>query len=201
MLLAGINSPGKCEGITDIIRSKIQESNGRFLIGDREAGEPPHWAALFDGPPSFEWRQKTATAVLSQSQTCSPRSSPKLRSGAAPDSGKKRRAPLPPTGPAVPPPAHVPRPERPPRPPPPPPVSHPQKENTLRAKSKTGRRSLDAKFSAIVQQLQHNAKYGGGLPAAGRKNAPLGIDGVAVPRSRLRDSSRERSRLKAGPES
>ncbi|XP_019715565.1 LOW QUALITY PROTEIN: rhotekin-2 [Hippocampus comes] len=198
-----INSPGKCESVTDIIRSKIQESNGRFLIGDREAGEPPNWAALFDGSPSFEWRRKTG-AVLSRSQTRSPLSSPKLRSGATPDSGKKRRAPLPPTGPAVPPPAHIPRPERPPRPrpcPPPPPLSHPQKENTLRAKSKTGRRSLDAKFSAIVQQLQHNAKYGGGLPAAGRKNAPLGVDGVAVPRSRLRESSRERSRLKAGLES
>uniref|UniRef100_A0A3Q2YK49 Rhotekin 2 n=1 Tax=Hippocampus comes TaxID=109280 RepID=A0A3Q2YK49_HIPCM len=54
-----INSPGKCESVTDIIRSKIQESNGRFLIGDREAGEPPNWAALFDGSPSFEWRRKT----------------------------------------------------------------------------------------------------------------------------------------------
>uniref|UniRef100_A0A3Q2XMT0 Rhotekin 2 n=1 Tax=Hippocampus comes TaxID=109280 RepID=A0A3Q2XMT0_HIPCM len=130
------------------------------------------------------WTDASHTRVLTGFQR-PPLSSPKLRSGATPDSGKKRRAP-------------------PPRPrpcPPPPPLSHPQKENTLRAKSKTGRRSLDAKFSAIVQQLQHNAKYGGGLPAAGRKNAPLGVDGVAVPRSRLRESSRERSRLKAGLES
>ncbi|XP_051936594.1 rhotekin-2 [Hippocampus zosterae] len=192
-----IHSPGKCESVTDIIRSEIRKSDGRFPMGEREAREPPNWAALFDGSPSFEWRRKTAAAVLSRSQTRSSPSSPEPRCSATPDSGKKRRAPLPP---AVPPPAHVPRPERPPRPPPPTPP-HPQKENTLRAKSKTGRRSLDAKFSAIVQQLQRNGKYGGGLPAAGRKRAPLAVGGVAVPGGRPRESSRERSRLKAGLES
>uniref|UniRef100_A0A8D3BZN2 Rhotekin-2-like n=1 Tax=Scophthalmus maximus TaxID=52904 RepID=A0A8D3BZN2_SCOMX len=40
-------------------------------------------------------------------------------------------------------------------------------------RSKTGRPSLDAKFSAIIQQLQRNNT--GGAAALSRKNAPLGV--------------------------
>uniref|UniRef100_A0A672N4Q6 Rhotekin 2a n=1 Tax=Sinocyclocheilus grahami TaxID=75366 RepID=A0A672N4Q6_SINGR len=44
-----IGSPGKFESLTDIIHNKIEETDGRFLIGQEEDTEPPHWAALFEG--------------------------------------------------------------------------------------------------------------------------------------------------------
>ncbi|XP_077351135.1 rhotekin-2 isoform X2 [Festucalex cinctus] len=185
-----ITSPGKFESITDIIHNKIEESDGRFLIGRQEAGEPPDWSALFDGSRSFVSHKTTTAATASrapsQSRTRSPSCSPKPRAGSTPNSGKKRRAPPPPLAP--------------------PPVSHPEKENAPRAaKSKTGRPSLDAKFAAIIQQLQHNNKYGGGPPASTRKNAPLAVtrvDGpvghVPAPASDLRKSFR--GRMKANTE-
>ncbi|XP_057704600.1 rhotekin-2 [Corythoichthys intestinalis] len=193
-----ISSPGKLESITDIIHSKIEETDGHFLIGHNEARQPPNWSTLFDGSHTFVSQKKTTANVVSHSETCTPCSSPKPCSSSTPNSGKKRRAPPPPTSPyaAVAPPL---RPDRPPRPLP---LSHLGKENTSRLKSKTGRPSLDAKFSAIIQQLQHNNKYG--APALGRKNAPLAfaqVDGqadeVPVPRSNLRKSFRERMNFKA----
>ncbi|XP_049592498.1 rhotekin-2 [Syngnathus scovelli] len=191
-----INSPAKIESITDIIHNKIQETDGHFLIGQQEAREPPNWSALFGGSRSLVLQKTAATKVLSPSQRCTPCSSPKPCSSSTPNSGKKRRAPLPPTTPDAPPPCHTPRPDRPPRPP----LSHPQKENTSRVKYKTGRPSLDAKFSAIIQQLQqHNNKYSGGAPALSRKNAPLAFtqvdrqgDDAPTLRSNLRKSCRER---------
>ncbi|XP_061646059.1 rhotekin-2 isoform X2 [Phyllopteryx taeniolatus] len=194
-----INSPGKFESITDIIHSKIEETDGCFLIGHEEARVLPNWSTLFDGSQSLVVQKTpTTTNVLSQNQICTPCSSPRTCSSSTPNSGKKRRAPLPPTSPYAAPPPPPPRPGRPPRPPP---LSHSEKENTSRAKSKTGRPSLDAKFSAIIQQLQHNNKYGGGgAPALGRKNAPLAqveVGEVAAPRSNLRKSFRERMNFKA----
>ncbi|XP_077439094.1 rhotekin-2 isoform X2 [Vanacampus margaritifer] len=190
-----VTSPGKFESITDIIHDKIEETDGRFLIGRQEAAEPPNWSTLFGGSRSFVLHQTTASHVLPQSRTRSPSSNPKPCSSSTPNSGKKRRAPPPPASPNAPLPSLAPRPDRPPRPPP---LSHPEKENASRAKSKTGRPSLDAKFSAIIQQLQHNNKYGGG-PVPGRKNAPLAftqVDGqvglVPAPTSNLRKSFRER---------
>ncbi|XP_077586110.1 rhotekin-2 isoform X2 [Stigmatopora nigra] len=192
-----INSPGKLESITDIIHSKIEETDGQFLIGHQEARQPPMWSTLFDGTHTII-PQKASANVLSQSETYTPCSSPKPCSSSTPNSGKKRRAPPPPMSPytTVAPPL---RPERPPRPPP---LSHLGKENTSRPKTKTGRPSLDAKFSAIIQQLQHNNKHG--APALGRKNAPLALPQVddqvtdaPAPRSNLRKSFRERMNFKA----
>lgn len=160
----GINSPSKFESITDMIRSKMEESDGRFLIGPEEK-ERPDWSALFDG----------SHPVVVQKNISSSCSSPH------PDaSTKKRRAPPPPTDrqPSSP----LTRPPRPPLPaslPPSPPLSHLEKENSSSCpsrsatRSKTGRPSLDAKFSAIIQQLQRNGA--GGPGALSRRNAPLGV--------------------------
>ncbi|KAG8435584.1 hypothetical protein GDO86_013499 [Hymenochirus boettgeri] len=44
-----IGSPLKLESITDILHKKIEETDGQFLIGEKEDSAPPPWAALFDG--------------------------------------------------------------------------------------------------------------------------------------------------------
>uniref|UniRef100_A0A665WUG0 Rhotekin 2a n=1 Tax=Echeneis naucrates TaxID=173247 RepID=A0A665WUG0_ECHNA len=139
-----ISSPNKFESITDIIHNKIEETDGHFLIGHEEEKEAPNWSSLFEGSHSVVV-QKT---ILSQSKTSTPCSSPNPNNSSTPISNKKRRAP------------------------PPPPdrdsgTSHPT------TRSKTGRPSLDAKFSAIIQQLQRNNT--GGAGAHSRKNAPLGV--------------------------
>uniref|UniRef100_A0A3Q1I5B3 PH domain-containing protein n=1 Tax=Anabas testudineus TaxID=64144 RepID=A0A3Q1I5B3_ANATE len=188
-----INSPGKFESITDIIHNKIEETDGRFLIGHEEEKEVPNWSTLFDGSHSVVV-QKSA---LSQSKTSTPCSSP--NTCAPPTSNKKRRAPLPPS-------------DRDPYAP----SSHPEKENsgicTSRpaTRSKTGRPSLDAKFSAIIQQLQRNSSGGAGqleypnhhtqAPETTAEHAFRPIHGpgpVPAPRSKLRKSFRERMNLKA----
>nr|XP_057914348.1 rhotekin-2 [Doryrhamphus excisus] len=207
-----IISPGKFEGITDIIHDKIEQTDGRFLIGQEQQREAPNWSTLFDGCHPVVVQK---TNSLSESQSSAPFSSPKPASSSTPNSAKKRRAPPPPPAAT----ATAPHPERPPRPPP----SYQEKENSItsRPKSKTGRPSLDAKFSAIIQQLQRN-NYGG-APALGRKNAPLGVlevHGEAPPphlrhqdsgecnfvvcsgnatRSKVRKSFRDRMNLKAAP--
>ncbi|XP_035801664.2 rhotekin-2 isoform X1 [Amphiprion ocellaris] len=169
-----INSPSKFESITDIIHNKIEETDGRFLIGQDEEKEAPNWSTLFDGSHSVVVKK----SILSQSKTSTPCSSPKPNSSSTPNSSKKRRAPPPPSDrePYAPP-------TRPARPPLPPSLlhqplpSHQEKENSgasrPAARSKTGRPSLDAKFSAIIQQLQRNNT--GGAAALSRKNAPLGV--------------------------
>ncbi|KAM3606942.1 uncharacterized protein V6R79_026175 [Siganus canaliculatus] len=170
-----INSPGKFESITDMIHNKIEETDGHFLIGHEEEKEVANWSSLFDGSHSMIVQK----SLLSQSKTSTPCSSPKPNTSSTPISNKKRRAPPPPSdrepyAPAA----------RPPRPPLPnsldPPAPYQEKENSSStasrptAKSKTGRPSLDAKFSAIIQQLQRNNAGGGGA-ALSRKNAPLGV--------------------------
>ncbi|GAA6231598.1 rhotekin-2-like [Lates japonicus] len=176
-----INSPGKFESITDIIHNKIEETDGRFLIGHEEEKEVPNWSTLFDGSHSVVVRK----SILSQSKTSTPCSSPNPNHNTSSTSigNKKRRAPPPPPDrePYAPP-AH---PARPPLPAslhhPLPPLSYQgkEKENSgtcvsrPTARSKTGRPSLDAKFSAIIQQLQRNNT--GGAGALSRKNAPLGV--------------------------
>ncbi|KAM8739324.1 rhotekin-2 [Acanthopagrus schlegelii] len=171
-----INSPGKFESITDMIHNKIEETDGRFLIGHDEEKEAANWSALFDGSNSLLVQK----SVLSQSKTSTPCSSPKPNNSSTPLSHKKRRAPPPPSDRE----SHAPptRPARPPHPPslrPPPPPPYQEKENSSHCtsrpatKSKTGRPSLDAKFSAIIQQLQWNNT--GGAGALSRKNAPLGV--------------------------
>uniref|UniRef100_UPI0037E712E7 rhotekin-2 n=1 Tax=Semicossyphus pulcher TaxID=241346 RepID=UPI0037E712E7 len=172
-----INSPGKFESITDMIHNKIEETDGHFLIGPEEEKEAPNWSTLFDGSHSVLVQK----SILSKSKTSTPCSSPNPNTSSTPSSNKKRRAPPPPSNaePYAPPT----RPARPPLPaplrPPPPPPQHQEKENsgicTSRpaTRSKTGRPSLDAKFSAIIQQLQRNNT--GGAGALSRKNAPLGV--------------------------
>ncbi|KAG7512371.1 hypothetical protein JOB18_027380 [Solea senegalensis] len=169
-----INSPGRFESIADIIHNKIEETDGRFLIGHEEEKEVPHWSTLFDGSHSVVVQK----SILSQSKTSTPCSSP--NSGSTSNSNKKRRAPPPPSDRvAYTPPTRPARPPLPARPPPPPPVIYQEKENTstcasrLTTRSKTGRPSLDAKFSAIIQQLQRS--NAGGAGASSRKNAPLGV--------------------------
>uniref|UniRef100_A0A3Q0RMF7 Rhotekin 2 n=1 Tax=Amphilophus citrinellus TaxID=61819 RepID=A0A3Q0RMF7_AMPCI len=155
-----INSPGKFESITDIIHNKIEETDGRFLIGHEEEKEAPNWSSLFDGSHSVVVQK----GILSQSKTSTPYSSPNPHnSSSTTNSNKKRRAPPPP----------------PDREPYYPPSSYQEKENSSTStshpatRSKTGRPSLDAKFSAIIQQLQRN--NAGGATALSRKNAPLGV--------------------------
>nr|Q5XIZ9.1 RecName: Full=Rhotekin-2; AltName: Full=Pleckstrin homology domain-containing family K member 1; Short=PH domain-containing family K member 1 [Danio rerio]AAH83519.1 Rhotekin 2 [Danio rerio]AAH98873.1 Rhotekin 2 [Danio rerio] len=152
-----IGSPGKFESLTDIIHNKIEETNGRFLIGQEEETEPPHWAALFEGSRPIVV-QKTVLSPGKESN----------RSITSPDTGskKKRRAP------------------------PPPPDKLPftsvstnqEKENCKGPKPRAGRPSLDAKFSAIIQQLQKSH-------TSTRKNAPLGqIETGQQPEKRAEES-------------
>ncbi|CAL8254377.1 unnamed protein product [Lota lota] len=114
-----------------------------------------------------------------------PFTSPAPGGGSTPNSTKKRRAPPPPS-------ACDPAPARPARPPlpasirpiparPPPSIPSSGKENADACaprrpapRHKTGRPSLDAKFSAIIQQLQRSHPAGGGGAPLSRKNAPLG---------------------------
>ncbi|KAJ8013912.1 hypothetical protein DPEC_G00034750 [Dallia pectoralis] len=154
-----IHSPGKFESITDIIHNKIVETGGHFLIGEEEvAREPPNLSTLFDGSHSIVVQKR----VLSPGKE-SPCPSPAPSSVS--NGYKKRCAPPPPVD-------KQPYCLRPSRPPPP----YREKENIgaeartktgTKSGTKTGRPSLDAKFSAIIQQLQKN-------PGMSRKNAPLG---------------------------
>ncbi|XP_037535495.1 rhotekin-2 [Nematolebias whitei] len=171
-----ITSPSKFESITDIIHSKIEETDGHFLIGQEERAEPPDWSALFNGSRSV----MVEKSILSQSKTSTPCSSPNRNASSTPLSSKKRRAPPPPSD--MKPPAPPTRPPKPPLPAPlhrPPPPSSQEKENSATCasrpatRSKTGRPSLDAKFSAIIQQLQRN--NAGGTATLSRKNAPLAV--------------------------
>lgn len=158
-----------------MIHNKIEETDGHFLIGPDEEKDAPNWSTLFDGSHSVIVQK----SVLSKSKTSTPCSSPNPSTSSTPLSNKKRRAPPPPSDrkPYAPP-------TRPPRPPlptshnPPPPLNQ-EKENSCvypsrpPTRSKSGRPSLDAKFSAIIQQLQRN--NAGSAGAISRKNAPLGV--------------------------
>uniref|UniRef100_A0A672JNK3 Rhotekin 2a n=1 Tax=Salarias fasciatus TaxID=181472 RepID=A0A672JNK3_SALFA len=198
-----INSPGKFESITDIIHNKIEETDGHFLIGHDEEREAPNWSTLFDGSQSIVVQK----SLLSHSKTSTPFTSPNPSASSTPVGGKKRRAPPPPA-------------DREPY------ASSQEKENAdaprPATRPKTGRPSLDAKFSAIIQQLQRNNAGGAA------RNAPLGVldvqpqcqpqrpdcqtpeaaaehgfvragggpAPVPAPRSKLRKSFRERMNLK-----
>ncbi|XP_041644885.1 rhotekin-2 isoform X2 [Cheilinus undulatus] len=171
-----INSPGKFESITDMIHNKIEETDGHFLIGPEKEKEAPNWSTLFDGSHSMVVQK----SILSKSKTSTPCSSPNMSTTSTPSSNKKRRAPPPPSDrkPYAPP-SHPVRPPLPASLHPPPAPPYQEKENSgicsarPATRSKTGRPSLDAKFSAIIQQLQRNNAGGGG--AISRKNAPLGV--------------------------
>ncbi|XP_059375342.1 rhotekin-2-like isoform X1 [Carassius carassius] len=140
-----IGSPGKFESLTDIIHNKIEETDGRFLIGQQEDTELPHWAALFEGSrPVVVQKTVLSPGKESNQSITSPVTANRI----------KRRAPPPPPDklPFVQPTSLLPSQE---------------KENCKGARPRTGRPSLDAKFSAIIQQLQKSH-------TSTRKNAPLG---------------------------
>ncbi|XP_053488503.1 rhotekin-2 isoform X2 [Ictalurus furcatus] len=146
-----IGSPGKFESLTDIIHNKIEETDGRFLIGQEEESEPPHWTALFEG----------SRPMLVQKTVLSPgKDGAQFMSSPGLNSNKKRRAPPPPPDklPFVHPTAHQSC-----------PPSYQEKENSNKGiRPRTGRPSLDAKFSAIIQQLQKSH-------GPSRKNPPLAL--------------------------
>ncbi|XP_029056707.1 rhotekin-2 [Monodon monoceros] len=81
-----IDSPIKLESLTDIIQKKIEQTNGEFLIGQHEESSPPPWATLFDGNHQVVIKKKVLSPASKQ-----------LHDG----KGKKRRAPLPPSGKAT----------------------------------------------------------------------------------------------------
>ena len=85
-IITGIDSPIKLESLTDIIQKKIEQTNGEFLIGQHEESSPPPWAALFDGNHQVVIKKKVLSPASKQ-----------LHDG----KGKKRRAPLPPSGKAA----------------------------------------------------------------------------------------------------
>ncbi|XP_017331566.1 rhotekin-2 isoform X1 [Ictalurus punctatus] len=146
-----IGSPGKFESLTDIIHNKIEETDGRFLIGQEEESEPPHWTALFEGSRPMLVQKTVLSPVKDGAQFMS---SPGL------NGNKKRRAPPPPPDklPFVHPTAHQSC-----------PPSYQEKENSNKGiRPRTGRPSLDAKFSAIIQQLQKSH-------GPSRKNPPLAL--------------------------
>ncbi|XP_058256079.1 rhotekin-2 isoform X1 [Hemibagrus wyckioides] len=144
-----IGSPGKFESLTDLIHNKIEETDGRFLIGQEEEREPPHWTALFEG----------SRPMLVQKTVLSPgKNGSQFMTSPGLNSSKKRRAPPPPPDklPFVHPSVHTPC-----------PPSYPEKENSNKGiRPRTGRPSLDAKFSAIIHQLQKTH-------GPTRKNPPL----------------------------
>uniref|UniRef100_A0AAY4EWB0 PH domain-containing protein n=1 Tax=Denticeps clupeoides TaxID=299321 RepID=A0AAY4EWB0_9TELE len=184
-----IGSPGKFESLTDIIHNKIEETGGRFLIGQEEEREPPHWAAFFEG----------AHPIVAQKTVMSPE-----KGGAMSSGSKKRRAPPPPTDkmPYAPPKSSSQSPR--------------EKENPSRAgRSRMGRPSLDAKFSTIIHQLQktHAQSYRSAPlrqmeppQQAAQPSRPQSLSTgpppvqahpVPAPRSKFRKSFREKMNPKA----
>uniref|UniRef100_A0A8C5PA93 Rhotekin 2 n=1 Tax=Leptobrachium leishanense TaxID=445787 RepID=A0A8C5PA93_9ANUR len=79
-----IGSPIKLESVTDILQRKIEETDGRFLIGQGESITPP-WAALFDGQHDL-LVEKSKMSKESNENAVNP----------IDVKGKKRRAPPPP---------------------------------------------------------------------------------------------------------
>ncbi|XP_078080435.1 rhotekin-2 [Mustelus asterias] len=82
-----VESPQKDEGLVDIIRNRIQETDGEFLLGQQGESDPPRWAALFDGSHDMVVQKNVLTP---DGGSQSPLTSP----GRA----KKRPAPPPPAG-------------------------------------------------------------------------------------------------------
>ncbi|NXN47048.1 RTKN2 protein, partial [Rhinoptilus africanus] len=80
-----IDSPVKHEGLADIIQRKIEESDGKFLLGQQKESASSLWASLFDG--SHEMVVQKNTHLGSKRDTASPTDG----------RGKKRRAPPPPS--------------------------------------------------------------------------------------------------------
>uniref|UniRef100_UPI00398EB10D rhotekin-2 isoform X2 n=1 Tax=Pristiophorus japonicus TaxID=55135 RepID=UPI00398EB10D len=82
-----IESPLKDESLMNIIRSRIQETDGEFLLGQQKESDRHHWAALFDGAHNIVIQKN----VLTPDGTSVP-------APASPGRAKKRPAPAPPAG-------------------------------------------------------------------------------------------------------
>ncbi|KAG5270266.1 hypothetical protein AALO_G00190680 [Alosa alosa] len=193
-----INSPGKFESVTDIIHNKIEETGGRFLIGQEEQLEPPNWSAMFEGSRPLVVQKVVMSPGEEPHQSCF---SPVARGN------KKRKAPPPPQ-------------DKLPYAPPTPTVSSqpsnqekrrvlkPQenlstdtssnleKRKELKAVPRSGRRSLDSKFSSVIQQLQKKASSNQSAlqtTASTNRNPPLSLQQppVPAPRHKLRKSFRQ----------
>ncbi|XP_036592354.1 rhotekin-2 [Trichosurus vulpecula] len=78
-----IDSPVKLESLTDIIKKKIEDTDGQFLIGEKES--PPPWDALFDGTHQIVFQKNVE---VSQTDGQLSKNDEKR---------KKRQAPLPPS--------------------------------------------------------------------------------------------------------
>nr|XP_015202533.1 PREDICTED: rhotekin-2 [Lepisosteus oculatus] len=167
-----IDSPTKLESLTDLIHHKIEETGGRFLIGQEEDPVAPRWASLFEGSHPMVV-QKCVLSPARGSETPSP--------GAA--AAKKRRAPPPPPAKAV---ALGPA------------ASHalPREEagSWRRPAVRAGRPSLDSKLSAVIQQLQRPSVPSRKKPprhqeGTGAENRPPELPARPVPAPRPRLSS------------
>ncbi|XP_059803349.1 rhotekin-2 isoform X1 [Hypanus sabinus] len=82
-----IESPVKDESLVDIIRNRIQETDGEFLLGQQEESNPPRWAALFDGTHDMVFQKSSPTPEGAG-----------LPTPTSPGRAKKRPAPAPPVG-------------------------------------------------------------------------------------------------------
>ncbi|RXM34639.1 Rhotekin-2 [Acipenser ruthenus] len=126
-----IDSPIKPEGLTDIIHNKIEETGGRFLVGQEDTPLGPHWGALFEGTHNMVVQKN----VVSPSQSCENLSPNNYAT-------KKRQAPPPP-------------PDRLPYKPGGSGNNQADKENSRNNPMAPMRASsLESKFSSIIQQLQ-----------------------------------------------
>ncbi|KAG9341813.1 hypothetical protein JZ751_018535 [Albula glossodonta] len=199
--LSCIGSPGKFESLTDIIHNKIEETGGRFLIGQEEETEAPDWAALFGG----------SRPLVVQKNVVSPS---RRNTHPSPNVTKKRRAPPPPpdkqpyssasnSTPYVPADysASYVLANSAPYTPGPSSAHHQEKENRKKPGTRTGRPSLDAKFSAIIQQLQKNpglAQKCASVRMQDAENQPPDLPQKPVPAPRhKRKSFREKINPKA----
>uniref|UniRef100_A0A667YD50 Rhotekin 2 n=1 Tax=Myripristis murdjan TaxID=586833 RepID=A0A667YD50_9TELE len=170
-----INSPGKFESITDIIHNKIEETDGRFLIGQEEEKETPNWSTLFDGSHPIVVQRSILSPSKSSTPISSPNSASKKRRAPPPPSDKQPYAP--PTRPARPPlPASVHR----------PPLSQQEKENSSACTSRPE-----------LEYQNHHTQTPEAKAAHGYLKPSLGLGPVPAPRNKLRKSFREKINPKA----
>ncbi|XP_062405197.1 rhotekin-2 isoform X2 [Sardina pilchardus] len=196
-----INSPGKFESVTDIIHNKIEETGGRFLIGQEEQLEAPNWSALFGGSRPLVVQKVVMSPGAEPHQSCF---SPVTQGNNSPVArgNKKRKAPPPPYAPPTPTATSRPSNQEKRRVLTPQenlstdPSSNQEQGKVLKAGPRAGRRSLDSKFSSVIQQLQRKAPANHNAPqttAAANRNPPLSLQQppVPAPRHKLRKSFRQ----------